>query len=279
MAFPVSDRLSVFLADVVAIPSDRILSAINDFSGGTFSEGDVLIVTQAQFLGEKLSIKAASVELIISVIKTVDLITEDLLEEFGRILKPGGNILFQMPLASSDNSNEQQSTLERKLLFAGFLDVQALETKAFLQIESAHYLTVKGKKASWKAGSSFSLKNNTKTVPKIQLQLDDDSDLIDEDSLLTEEDLKKPQLPVAGDCGVGSTRKACKNCTCGRAEEEEKTVKLGLTTEQIYNPKSSCGSCGLGDAFRCSGCPYKGLPPFKLGEKVSLPGNFLAADY
>ena len=47
---------------------------------------------------------------------------------------------------------------------------------------------------------------------------------------------------AVGDCEVGSTRKACKNCTCGRAEEEEKAVKLGLTAEQINNPKSACGS-------------------------------------
>ncbi|KAK1296169.1 hypothetical protein QJS10_CPB15g00070 [Acorus calamus] len=102
-------------------------------------------------------------------------------------------------------------------------------------------------------------------------------DLIDEDSLLTEEDLKKPELPPVGDCEVGSTRKACKNCTCGRAEEEEK-VKLSLTDEFLNNPKSACGNCGLGDAFRCGGCPYRGLAPFKLGEKVVLSGDFLAAD-
>ncbi|KAK8458093.1 hypothetical protein SEVIR_3G304350v4 [Setaria viridis] len=85
-------------------------------------------------------------------------------------------------------------------------------------------------------------------------------------------------VSLVGDCEVGATRKACKNCTCGRAEDEAKVQKLELTAEQVNNPQSACGSCGLGDAFRCGTCPYRGLPPFKPSEKVSLSGNFLAAD-
>lgn len=129
---------------------------------------------------------------------------------------------------------------------------------------------ITAKKPSWKVGSSFSIKKITKSLPKVQI--DDDSDLIDEDSLLTEEDLKKPQLPngkrsairlfisdiisfissrlnsiccslagVVGDCEVGKTKKACKNCSCGRAEAETK-VQLGPTAEQLDNPQSACGS-------------------------------------
>lgn len=49
-------------------------------------------------------------------------------------------------------------------------------------------------------------------------------------------------LNAVGDCEVGTTRKACKNCTCGRAEAEEKVQKLGLTAEQLNNPQSACGN-------------------------------------
>ena len=36
--------------------------------------------------------------------------------------------------------------------------------------------------------------------------------------------------------------------------------------------------CSLGDAFRCAGCPYRGLPAFELGKKIELGSDFLVAD-
>lgn len=90
------------------------------------------------------------------------------------------------------------------------------------------------------------------------------------------------------DCDLtDGKRKACKGCTCGREEgdeeEEGNVVSLDLMEdieEEVIEvdptPKenSGCGSCSLGDAFRCSTCPYMGMPAFNEGEKIQLGGMF-----
>ena len=84
-------------------------------------------------------------------------------------------------------------------------------------------------------------------------------DLIDEDDLLSSYDLLISGLTIPDkimkkDCKT--SRKACKNCSCGRAEGSLKNK----------SKSSVCGNCYLGDGFRCDTCPSKGLPPFNPGE-------------
>ncbi|XP_071573490.1 anamorsin homolog [Temnothorax nylanderi] len=92
-----------------------------------------------------------------------------------------------------------------------------------------------------------------------------EEDLIDEDELLDESELVKPDASSLKVCATTGKRKACKDCSCGLAEE------LSGKDAPENAVKSSCGSCYLGDAFRCASCPYLGMPAFKPGEKVVLP--------
>lgn len=138
---------------------------------------------------------------------------------------------------------------------------------------------------------------------------DEDDDIIDEDTLLTEEDRFR-EIKVPTEClpKPGKRRRACKDCTCGLAErlEAEDAARRAAADAKIAAaatvaapappPKAaapvmlvaddlaevdftvpgktgSCGNCALGDAFRCDGCPYIGMPAFKPGEEVRLLRN------
>ncbi|KAJ5184472.1 Cytokine-induced anti-apoptosis inhibitor 1 [Penicillium cf. griseofulvum] len=119
---------------------------------------------------------------------------------------------------------------------------------------------------------------------------DDDDELINEDTLLSEEDLTRPIMPPP-ECQpkTGRRRRACKDCTCGLAdklEAEDKERRANADKElnvlkldtgdlaeldfTVQGKTGSCGSCALGDAFRCDGCPYMGLPAFKPGQEVQI---------
>lgn len=116
----------------------------------------------------------------------------------------------------------------------------------------------------------------------------DDDDSIEEDELVDDNEMNEPTLTMIT-CGKSKTRrrKACKDCTCGLKEMEEQEIE-GIREQQSQAVKFSdkelteidftvqgkkvggCGSCALGDAFRCSGCPYLGLPAFKPGQPIDL---------
>lgn len=141
---------------------------------------------------------------------------------------------------------------------------------------------------------------------------DGEDDLVNEDELIDNSGLnynlvvpKKCELPNGK-----RRRKACKDCTCGLKELEEsednrqRTLQdqiLGsmaqLATKEaieiekrlaksvkftedeltevdftVQGKTGGCNSCALGDAFRCDGCPYLGLPPFKPGEAITIDG-------
>jgi len=121
----------------------------------------------------------------------------------------------------------------------------------------------------------------------------EDDDLIDEDDLITEADMARPVVqPLECQPKPGKRRRACKDCTCGMKEklEAEDAAKRSSADKALNSLKldaddlaevdftvqgkvGSCGNCALGDAFRCDGCPYIGLPAFKPGEEVRLLNN------
>lgn len=279
----------LLVTEALSLGGGVVSWAIQTFHDKVDGGNKLLVLTQANLLEEKLQFQSSWFDVVGFIREGSELDKFNWVVELARVVKPGGAVYIQTPLTKEDGMTQIHARLERSLLLAGFVTPEIVSSAEGICLsDGLQTFTMKAQKPTWETGSSFSLKPKSviepHSLPKrdivgLKLEMNDDlEDLIDEDSLLSEEDMKKPVLPTVDDCEVGTKRKACKNCTCGRAEMEEKQEKLGLTADQLNNPQSACGSCGLGDAFRCGSCPYKGLPPFKLGEKVSLSGTLLAAD-
>lgn len=171
-----------------------------------------------------------------------------------KVLKPGGT--FSVTFLNGEAV--QTKDVEKRVFMAGLTEFSQTGQGSFRAVRKVW-------KATATAASKFEqlvsgLESNPEALKAANPAITE-AQLLQNDVVLESE--------KGGSCATKP--KACKNCSCGRKEQEEK----GFQDQRVKdlengNIKSSCGSCYLGDAFRCATCPYKGLPSFEPGDKVKL---------
>ncbi|TIA90710.1 hypothetical protein E3P99_01440 [Wallemia hederae] len=177
-----------------------------------------------------------------------------------KALAPSGSLIIH---------NLSPPTLPSQLILTGYTNPtsESAATTCTTKPQHAPAISLSLKKSNKK--SSKPLWNFSQAQP------------IDPAQLLTQQDKAAPSTPLS--CPTTKKRRACADCSCGLKEELAKESQVNIDTSsdltktftnvkdaQAKGATSSCGSCYLGDAFRCASCPYLGLPAFEPGQKVEI---------
>ncbi|KAI4498964.1 hypothetical protein M0802_005830 [Mischocyttarus mexicanus] len=234
----------------------------------------------------------SSIDVVILILKKPLLSDNNIFVDVLKLLKVNGKLIIYESFIKEDTSNVESMFKDKLLKLKLFGYIIKDTTPGKLDFETAELLLhlfsnihdvyeIIAQKPSFEIGSSMPLKlitnqMNVWKLNNIEDYLEDglvnENDLIDEDELLSDDDIIKPDITSLKVCGTTGKRKACKDCSCGLAEE------LNGKAQDQGIQKSSCGNCYLGDAFRCASCPYLGMPAFKPGEKIVLPESQLIID-
>ncbi|KAJ5450470.1 Fe-S cluster assembly protein dre2 [Penicillium daleae] len=215
--------------------------------------------------------------------EALQLLTRDVYTALLPSMKPGAKLATQdKPLTAADSM---------EAIMAGLVQNEAGFEKPNFEQASAVPLKLGGRKKKTTAPMGILSGFTNNGFSEVKNNSEDNEELINEDSLIDEEDFTRPIMPPP-ECQpkTGRRRRACKDCTCGladrlEAEDKERRANadknlnvLKLQSDDLTEldftvegkTTGSCGSCALGDAFRCAGCPYLGLPAFKPGQEVQI---------
>ena len=167
------------------------------------------------------------------------------------MVKPGGHVKIVQAVSGNDGL-VTSAKLTSLIKLAGLVSVQEpkivpmteaekLEIKEALKVNTEFDLVeIECMVPQFATGSSAKLSFASK-IKKPEKQVwslvdSDEEDLINEDDLLNEEDLARPDQASLRVCGTTGKRKACKDCSCGLAEE--------LSEGKEPTKKSFTSSCG-----------------------------------
>ncbi len=184
-------------------------------------------------------------------------LTPEVLHSLKDSLNDNGHLILVFSEAFKNEDNSMFKSVS-SLKFAGYIETK-IETLGNVYKLSGKKRK-KGKTAEKKAEN-----------PWKNINLDVQSDLVLEEELVDPFDTYQ-KFAKKSDCVTKP--KPCKNCNCGRADNQagnsQNTTGNTGNSAVASVDASSCGRCYLGDAFRCAGCPYKGKPAFEPGDKIDF---------
>lgn len=213
------------------------------------------------------------------------------------VIPPSTQLFIHLPASHTETDTTALHQLLSQASFAPLLPTPSTSVIAYTSpsVSSAPSVPSAPAPAPATASRPLNIKRRTTDKAKRSALWALDSPLIPDGgkSLLTPEDKAQPICTLPDPEGKPvKRRRACKDCTCGLKEQNEEEDRQSAAavaqaqrfflegdddipehmrtatagTERVWPTEkraeakktSSCSSCYLGDAFRCSSCPYLG---------------------